>query len=447
MPGTYHSLAGSPCVVDVNHEQVASRMSDLSRRVWTLTAMVVRVARAMGLHSKQPGRTPFETELRRRLWHQIRFLDVFAAMDRATETLIGPDSFDTPMPSNVNDSEFDEHSTSIPNRETGVTDMGFALVAYHAVRATQRLSIPESSPTGDTWQQRLDFAEGFNKHITELYLSHCDLTQPFQRLIYTVGTSMKKSMLLRAVRPILRHVSSVPPRIDSPYVLQLAFEALSENEKIFADPDFAQWRWLIWVQWHALAVALAGLCSIRGTDLAEKAWSCVERNYERQLRFVADTRHGMLWRPIEKLWKKAAAFREAGRRESAPMLLVQQQQQQQQQPLRQLPNGDPCTAPSPFTSSPTYAMGGVHPQQPHMPTGSIPMDPMMTSPVDYSFLDTGTDMAPTGMTPLPPGDMSWLDWEGIMNDLNLPVTMGDMQQPPQVPDGQDWPCNLHSDLM
>ncbi|KAK3110990.1 hypothetical protein LTR53_014179 [Teratosphaeriaceae sp. CCFEE 6253] len=434
---------------------VASRMSDLSRRVWTMTAIAIRIARAMGMHSKAPARTPFETELRRRLWHAIRFLDVFTAMDRATETLITAGSFDAPMPNNVNDVEFDEHSPTIPSHSTGITDLGFALVAYEAAKATQRLSTPESSPTPDTWHQRLEFAHAFGKMLQDRYLQYCDPAHPFQRLILLIGKSMAAGMILRAVRPIFKH-TDVPPRIDSPYVLQIATEALAENEKIYLDADFRHWRWLIWVQWHPLSVALAGLCSIRGTALADRAWAIVERMYERQLRHVADTRHGMLWRPIEKLYKKANAFREGGKRESAPRLaqrlqaqvqLEQQQQQQQQDqsfPQAQLQPLPPDWMLNTLPST-TYATGAPHHQQPHMPNGSIPLDPMMAGSMDFSL-----DALHTGSTSFSPGgDMAWLDWEHIMDDLNDPVNMnmGDMTQPSFVPEGQEWPCVLHQDLM
>ncbi|EMC99730.1 hypothetical protein BAUCODRAFT_119315 [Baudoinia panamericana UAMH 10762] len=261
---------------------VSIRMTDLSRRVWSLTALLVRIARAFGLHSKAPARTPFETELRRRLWYCIRFVDAFAALDRATEVIVDAKSFDTPFPNNVNDTEFDENSPSIPNHEGCITDMGFGLLVYTAVKATLRMTVPEYNATGDTWQRRLDDAREWGRDVHERYLQHCDMSKPFQRLIYYIGKSMSASMVLRAVRPVQRHMSSVPPRIDDPYVLRIAVDCLAANERIYTDREFDRWRWLIWVQWHALAVALAGLCSIRGTELAVEAWKQVETNYERQ---------------------------------------------------------------------------------------------------------------------------------------------------------------------
>lgn len=64
---------------------VALRVSDVSRRCWTMTALVVRIARGIGLHRENPNDSPFLKEIKRRLWHQIRVLDTFSAADRGTE--------------------------------------------------------------------------------------------------------------------------------------------------------------------------------------------------------------------------------------------------------------------------------------------------------------------------------------------------------------------------
>ncbi|KAK5113360.1 hypothetical protein LTR62_003459 [Meristemomyces frigidus] len=437
----------------------ASRMTDVSRRGWTLTSLLVRVGRAMGLDRRAAGRTtPFEQQMRRRLWHVIRFLDVFAARDRGTETLIQEGSYDVPLPNSVNDDEFDETSAEIPNHTEHYTDMFFSLLAFDGIKASQRLGTPEYCATGDTWQLRLEFAQEFCQEVEEKYLSKCDPSQPFQRLVITIGSSMSKGTILRAIRPIEKHVSSTPPRVDSPYVLETATDALSTNEKVYTDPDFAQWRWLVWVQWHALAVMMAGLCSIRNTELADRAWQCAGRNYERQLRYVADSQHGMLWQPIHKLYKKAAAFRDAGRRESASSSVQQRvglkhadtlppQQTVRTTPPLKRQQTFPLADTNPI--NPTYTQGGSHHSQPRMPIGSIPMDPMMSTPMDFSFVD-GSGLT-TALEPLPQNngvsqDLGWLDWESIMQDMNYDPGMGDMQVPMQLQSELDWANNLQQDF-
>lgn len=211
-----------------------------------MTAVAVRIARAMGLHHEGILRSPFQTEMRRRLWHQSRFLDVYSALDRGSELLITFGSFDTPYPKNTNDAEFDESSTTILDHETGLTDMCYSRMAYDASYHTHRLTIPESK---ETWQQRVELAQKFADTVQEKYIKYVDTSIPFQRMLKNVAGAMTSTMMLRAVRPIQKHGSSSPPRVDSPYVLQLAVNALKAGGDIHKDPDTAQWRWMVWVPW------------------------------------------------------------------------------------------------------------------------------------------------------------------------------------------------------
>ena len=119
-------------------------------------------------------------------------------------------------------------------------------------------------------------------------------------MLHASGKTMIAGMLLRAVRPVQQHQQS-PPRVDNPYVLQIAVDCLRLNENFRKDADTEKWRWIVWVQWQPLSVALASLCTIRGTALAEVAWLYVERAYHHWSKSVADASDGMLWKPIEKL--------------------------------------------------------------------------------------------------------------------------------------------------
>lgn len=160
----------------------------------------------------------------------------------------------------------------------------------------------------DSWQSRCYKAQSFGKEIQAKYLCFCDPAQPFHRFLLAVGHAMTASTILSAIRPMHKLSGSTPPRVDSPFVLQMVVNSLQAGEKIHPEAD--GWRWIFWVQWHALAVALAGLCSIRNTDLARRAWTLVDQAYEINSSSVANMRNGMLWRPVEKLYKKARAFRD-----------------------------------------------------------------------------------------------------------------------------------------
>lgn len=147
----------------------------------------------------------------------------------------------------MNDSDFDESSTTIINREEGLTDTTFNLMAHAATTLNVELFAPETSAAkGRTWQQRLDLAQDLGKQLRAKYLQFCDLSKPFDRFLYAIGNSMIAASALRAVRPIQRHVSSVPPRVDSPFVLQLAVDSLRENDAMHQDPEAGGWRWIVW---------------------------------------------------------------------------------------------------------------------------------------------------------------------------------------------------------
>lgn len=449
--------------------------------MWTLMAVAVRVAKAMGLHREGVPRSPFMTEIRRRLFHQIRFLDAYCCIDRGSEGLITPGSFDTLHPKNVNDAEFDANSCFIPNHERKLTDQSFALMAYAATERTHLLFIPEDR-TGATWQQRLEMAEQFEREIEERYISLCDRSKPYQRMMFHVSKGMVASMKLRAVRPVQKHVSSTPPRVDSPYVLQLAMDTLTASESILGDPDTSQWRWMIWVPWHGLAVTLAGLCAIRDTPLAAKAWPAAEASYARSFRFVAEGRHGMLWRPIEKLYRKASAFRD--HRETEPSSASASPPPKPQQQLPPMGAAYPVPAPSnPSTTNPDPNALFPQPQQPFpapsrlnhngLPHGGMPTGGLATpglGSMDFDFSLGADDLGAMQLDPeldLRNGDLSWMDFERILEDMNQPaaegggggdamgglgagveaVSMGDVQWPAQVPPGASWSGDLHREMM
>ena len=120
---------------------------------------------------------------------------------------------------------------------------------------------------------------------------------------------MGSALMLCTVRPMQLHVHMEALPMDDLSVLNLAVDIMEKHNEIATAPITEPWRWFIWVQWHALAVALAELCSrTEGPDV-ERAWEIVEIAFQQYADVVADTTRGMLWHPIEKLMKKARQTR------------------------------------------------------------------------------------------------------------------------------------------
>lgn len=388
--------------------------------MWTLLAILVRIATAMNLH-REPSKyctyySPYQRELRRRLWWRIRYLDVFSSIDRGSELLISSESYSVKLPTLTNDDLFDENSTIIPVLEGQDTNLSFTNICFDACIVIESLLKPEARPSGETWEKRHQLALDFATRVDDRYMQYFNKGTPFDGFRLAVCESMKASMILRAVRPMQQYVSSVPPRVDSPYVLRIAMENLRGSDRIYNTKEAGRWRWQIWVQWHALAVALAGLCSIRNTPLAEETWYYVEKQYEQSAKYVADTKSGMLWRPVEKLYKKAIAFRDAAPGQS-PKFLPEEQQSTTIDPEPSQPSSNAFSQNTPaetfqaFGPSflPTYSSATMDASAPSsLAMGSMSLDPSVGTTQDFSNVVQGLDSFAV--------DPSWVDWSQIMND-------------------------------
>jgi hypothetical protein len=378
--------------------------------------LVVRIARDLNLHRDNPGESVYMAELSRRLWHNLVFLDCYSSVDRGSEPAIHPDSFSRSPPTHCNDADFGPETLSLIDREGEVTDMTVALVAQGGAPLVLRLSLPEDAMNNKTWQQRLESAYNFQKSIQTRYLQYCDPSIPRHIMILGIGYASSHSIILRAVRPIHCNPNSVPPRLDSPWILQLAVNILRHCDQAVRNGKLEGWRLMPWVPWHAIAVALAGLCSIRGTDLANEAWTLVDRSMAYNAAIVADSRNGLLWKPLERLRKKAAAFRDQDYSISPSYDMpyqdlttmsdpLQQQQpsllqQQSQQPQQQQP--PPPDGPSLVTAS---QMNTDH-------YSNFTFDPEILLP------DAGFTFSADMLSTLPPADASWFDWESMVKEMD-----------------------------
>lgn len=378
---------------------MSARVKDSSRRCWTMVGLLVRIARAMGIHREIAGESIFLAELRRRLWYTLIFLDCYASIDRGSEPAIHPDTYTRLLPSHVNDIDFDQNTTTLTPRQGEITDMSLAVIATEASAMTISMGVSEESPYGKTWQTRLEEAYAFQKKVHENYIRYCDSSIPNHRLLSGAATAACHSMILRAVRPMQHHSVNAPPRVDSPWVMQLALNILRHSDFLWSNLD-GQWRRMPWVPWHALAVTLAGLCSIREGEVADEAWDLVNKAVSRYVPLVADTKDGMLWKPLEKLRQRALAFRNGEVVRSA---------QKQQVPIPATP------------AELTWNVG----TQPNVTASVLPMDVTTIQPMAPVGLDSTIDFPPDMQNALP-NDNSWLDWETILQDMD-DIRADDMQ--------------------
>jgi len=103
------------------------------RSLWILTGIAVRLGTRAGLHRDGAplGLSPFDVEMRRRLWWQIVVLDIRIAELSGTSLSVVQQAWDTRLPLNVNDSDLTPEMTKPPvEYATRATEMVYCLVRY-----------------------------------------------------------------------------------------------------------------------------------------------------------------------------------------------------------------------------------------------------------------------------------------------------------------------------
>lgn len=94
--------------------------TDADASVWSLYALAVRLAQRQGYHRRwdkvSSKLTPFDAEMRRRVWLVLQSYDMVLSHQHGMPPMIHEDTFDTETPTNVTDEDFDEDSVSINAR-------------------------------------------------------------------------------------------------------------------------------------------------------------------------------------------------------------------------------------------------------------------------------------------------------------------------------------------
>lgn len=264
-----------------------------TQTVWSLTGLAIRIAGTIGLARDGDilQLPPFESEMRRRLWWAIVYLDA------RTAELVGQDGdllvskYDVKPPSNLNDSEMSPRMSRLPEARTCSGE-----VVYVQLRATLALCLrkmPKLKGPGGTWQQmagvdmsirdKMSTVEGLEKQFREEILDHCDPAVPLQLFTMNSASTFLNKMRLVAQIPETQgdsHGGALEGFSEHTYKLSMRLMQL--QLEVFTEPCLQRWRWH-WqgqFQWYALA------CLIRQTRLrapgleTTRAWAMIRKVFD-----------------------------------------------------------------------------------------------------------------------------------------------------------------------
>lgn len=260
---------------------------------------------------------PFETEMRRRLWWQIIVLDTYHVEDRGSNPIILVNTFSTEMPSNINDEDLSPASNGPIVDKVGCTEMTFCRLCYEASATLRRFAALypkslgyENAPNSGRDEEEKLVLERC-QFLEKTYVANFDTSVP----LYWCASVVAKLIIIRLWLLLRYPLNTRRQKIDATTsresILAGALTILELEDAVESSPATALWRWhtITYVAWYPIAVTLAELCVQTRGLLVERAWSIVERVYEKWANRVADSRKGALWRPIKKLLEKARKAR------------------------------------------------------------------------------------------------------------------------------------------
>lgn len=376
------------------------------RSTWTLLSLAVRIAQAMGLHEDDAyNLPPFQHEIRRRVWNGLCILDLQATRDRGSNPLIPSNSFSTPPPLNVPDEDLTPEMTIYPETKEGLFDISLNVMSGFAARVGKQLDhVQRGQPLEieQNWEKRQELAVSFKERFDRNIGRHLDLRIEKHIIVAKIAETIASGLTLSAVRPLHRHPRSKPPQVSTKSLLDLTssiLERIASGSNIEAYRD-VRWFGTLYNQWHAVAVMAASLCVETKGPSVDRAWAIVEPSLVFFKSTVADSENGMLWRPIEKLMKRAREVRAAAtasRSSSMPSLNA--------------------------SMTPSTASGGLESSTSQPDMGMLSLEPTQTWPQqmpasDFSLFDTkpNTTLGP-GLMPMP--GAQWNEWSPDMGNFDL----------------------------
>lgn len=315
-----------------------ARRHENPRSIYMLTALLVRMAQYLGLHrdgSQLEQLTPFEIQMRRRIWWTVAKLDARAAEDQGSDLCIAMEGFDTELPRNLNESDLTPDSTSWPSERQGVTDMTFVritakVIQIHRELMTHSIGLSARKPSLDLHACRSLIAGVVSKFERE-YLQHVNAADNiFYWVCVTIARLVTSKLLLLSFLPILFR-SDYAPLSTSPDpsvseatlrkdLFRAAIEVAEYNHALNANNDARQWRWIYQghTHWYSAVYLMVSLAQRHWSPLSERAFVALSSPwlFPRKLltyRNFKDKDDGQMpssWVPLRQLMMQIRKHRE-----------------------------------------------------------------------------------------------------------------------------------------
>ncbi|KAE8409754.1 fungal-specific transcription factor domain-containing protein [Aspergillus pseudonomiae] len=175
--------------------------------LFVLSGVAIRLARKMGLHrdSSALGLSPFETEMRRRLWWHLAYVDFRLAEVLGTKPSLDLSCCDNQMPLNVEDEDLYPDMVNPPLERHCITTTTPSLIKYEVMESLRKFSTLcpgelrwEALSCADiTIMEKDSIISHIEDRLEMKYLRYCDPSDSLHTFVSVmIRTSICKMKLL-----------------------------------------------------------------------------------------------------------------------------------------------------------------------------------------------------------------------------------------------------------
>ncbi|KAI9737258.1 MAG: hypothetical protein M1818_005791 [Claussenomyces sp. TS43310] len=279
----------------------------ISAVVWNMVGLALRIAQSMALDRDGElfDLPPFETEMRRRIWYSILFLDLRTADARGvTSTFL---SYDTKLPTLVDETSIYPGMTEPPKTKEGLTDLTLTVCRFDLIRLARRLQCTNARDVPLSAAGKKRCVEQFQHVLKERYIRHC----------WGAGAlpeySAKTAVIIASRLFLVLHQDkmSSASQAEKDWLFQISIEIMEYYHDLSGPNASKRWAWLLkaYPQWHSIAYALTELCHREPSSETERAWSVIDAS-KAEWKSPADAAGTVIYNSIKKLLAKAQSRRD-----------------------------------------------------------------------------------------------------------------------------------------
>lgn len=237
--------------------------------------LLLRIATSVQLHKdaqsfKTPVLTPFEVEIRRRLWWQIIFIDSISRSGHGTGLAASDTMFDTKAPSRISANDQPNSSASF---DVG-SESPVCILRCEIWTLCRFLNANQQKPL----EQKLKAFKLTKSRLEDSYITRLSPNDALASLVKTM-TSLAFSKVEHTI--YLQHFRNFQELLQIPsqemvqHHLELSINILREAHKLRTEPSWERWRWQLQgdFPWASMSAVFIQLCQSPWSTTSESGWA------------------------------------------------------------------------------------------------------------------------------------------------------------------------------